>query len=115
MPERRIHMRENVLLEAVLSSSMLDQVSAKILNISIGGIYMEAHDTLIPEVGEDVNVTFMVDIDGENTHTFPSKLGRVDSCDQGCGIALILKNVDMRYLIFLERMMEEKVQRVNVA
>jgi hypothetical protein len=111
MPERRKNLRHDKQLDAELSYSNVKKVSTKVLNIGIGGVYAQVSDTELPAIGELVNITFHVDIDGEKEHVFSLKVVRIDDHGHDFRIALKLLNVDEKYLVFLGRIIEEMLKK----
>jgi len=111
MAERRKYRREDVFLDAEVSWSDLDKVIMQVRDICMGGIYLESDDRCMPVVGAEVDVTLLVHIEDEEFHTIRSRVTRVD----GDGIALKFMNIDVRYLSFLERVLDYKATKILVA
>lgn len=110
MAERRKYRRENVFLDAEIAWSDLDKVIMQVRDICMGGIYLEANERGLPEIGTEVDVTLLVHIEDEEFHTMKSRVTRVDSD----GIALKFMNIDVRYLSFLERVLDYKATKILV-
>jgi len=111
MAERRKYKREDVFLDAEVSWSDQDKVIMQVRDICMGGVYLEADNNRLPSEGAEIDVTLLVHIEGEEFHTIKSRVTRVDSD----GIALKFINIDVRYLSFLERVLDYKATKILVA
>jgi len=111
MAERRKYRREDVFLDAEISCADSGKSIMQVRDICMGGIYLEADDRDLPAMGTEVDVTLLVHIEGEDFHTIRSRVTRVDND----GVALKFINIDVRYLSFLERVLDYKATKVLVA
>ena len=111
MAERRKFRREDVFLDAEISCSDLGKSIMQVRDIGMGGIYLEADGRYMPALGAEIDVTLLVHIEGEEFHTIKSRVTRVDND----GIALKFINIDVRYLSFLERILDYKATKILVA
>jgi len=117
MAERRKYRREDVFLDAEITWSDKAKTIMQVRNICMGGIYLEADVRWLPDsgclpvVGAEVDVTLLVHIEHEEFHTIKSRIIRVDRD----GIALKFINIDVRYLSFLERVLEYKATKILAA
>ena len=111
MAERRKYRREDVFLDAEISSPDIGKLIMQVRDICMGGIYLEAEDKRLPPLGSEVDVTLLVHIGEEEFHTIKSRVTRVD----GDGIALNFINIDVRYLSFLEKVLDYKATKILIA
>ncbi len=111
MAERRKYRREEVFVDAEISCPDFGKSIMQVRDLGMGGIYLEADDGRFPAVGTEVDVTLLVHMGGEDIHTLKSRVTRVDAD----GIALKFLNVDVRYLSFLERLLDYKATKIIVA
>jgi len=111
MAERRKYRREDVFLDAEISSPDIGKSILQVRDICMGGIYLQAEDKKLPPVGSEVDVTLLVHIGEEEYHTIKSRVTRVD----GDGIALNFINIDVGYLSFLEKVLDYKATRILMA
>ena len=115
MSERRKFTRDNVIIEAKMSYSDTQNIPAYILSTSSSSVYVQAEGTQLPKVSELVDITFLVDIDGEDEHTFSSKVVRIDYYGEVSRIVLKLENVDESYMTLMENIKEDTIKESNVA
>lgn len=111
MAERRKYTREDVFLDAEVFYPATGKLIMQVRDICMGGIYLEAENNRLPPEGAEVDVTLLVHIEGEEFHTLRSRVTRVEND----GIALKFINIDVRYLSFLERVLEYKATKMLVA
>lgn len=108
MAERRKYRREDVFIDAEISSPDIGRTIMQVRDICMGGIYLESDNTQLPAVGTELEVTLLVHTGVDEFHTIKSRVTRVD----GDGIALKFINIDVRYLSFLEKILDYKATKM---